>query len=56
MERTILDQFAEQIHSVKIRNKILPLTYTGVKNGGGFTAAFEFENSETKEKYYIKFI
>ena len=55
MERTILDQFAEQIHSVKIRNKILPLTYTGVKNGGGFTAAFEFENSETKEKYYIKF-
>lgn len=55
MERTLLDQFAEQIHSVKIRNKTLPLTYTGVKNGGGFTAAFEFENSETKEKYYVKF-
>ena len=50
MEHTVLDQFAEKISSVKIRNKTLPLIYTGVKNGGGFTSAYEFENSETKEK------
>ncbi len=55
VEQAVVDQFAENIHSVRYRNKTFSLVPTGVKSEGGFSAAYEFENPETKERYYVKF-
>ncbi len=54
MKQDNLEKIITEVNSVRIRDKVIPLVYTGVKNSGGFTSAFEFSNQETEEKYFLK--
>ena len=54
MKQDNLEKIITEVNSVRVRDKVIPLVYTGVKNSGGFTSAFEFSNQETEEKYFLK--
>lgn len=55
MKKDNLEKIITEVNSVRVRDKVIPLVYTGVKNSGGFTSAFEFSNQETEEKYFRSF-
>ena len=54
MDQHYYDQMINTITSVNDRTKMIPLKYTGLNKKGGSTLAYEFENPETKERYFLK--
>ena len=54
MDQHYYDQMISTITSVNDRAKVIPLKYTGLNKKGGTTLAYEFENPETHERYFLK--
>lgn len=54
MNEHYYDEMIKSITSVNDKSRNLPLKYTGLNKKGGSTLAYEFENTETKERYYLK--
>ena len=54
MKQNNLEKIIREINSVRIRDKVIPLVYTGANFAGGFTVAYEFINQETKDRYFLK--
>ncbi|MBQ4513456.1 MAG: hypothetical protein II969_10705 [Anaerolineaceae bacterium] len=54
MDQHYYDQMINTITSVNDRTKTIPLKYTGLNKKGGSTLAYEFENPETHERYFLK--
>ena len=54
MNEHYYDEMIQSITSVNDRSRNIPLKYTGLNKKGGSTLAYEFENPETKERYYLK--
>ncbi len=54
MDQHYYEQMISTIRSVNDRAKVIPLKYTGLNKKGGSTLAYEFENTETHERYFLK--
>ncbi len=54
MNEHYYDELISTITSVNDRTKIIPLKYTGLNKKGGSTLAYEFENTDTHDRYYLK--
>ena len=54
MNEHYYDEMINTITSVNDRTRIIPLKYTGLNKKGGSTLAYEFENKDTHERYYLK--
>ncbi len=51
-----LETIIKTLNQVRFRDKVIPLAFTGGQSSGGFTAAFEFVNPDTDEKYFLKIV
>ena len=54
MNEHYYDELINTITSVNDRAKNIPLKYTGLNKKGGTTLAYEFENPDTHELYFLK--
>ena len=54
MNEHYYDEMIQSITSVNDRSRNIPLKYTGLNKKGGSTLAYEFENPETHDRYYLK--
>jgi len=54
MNEHYYDEMINTITSVNDRVKNIPLKYTGLNKKGGSTLAYEFENPDTHERYFLK--
>ena len=54
MNEHYYDEMIKSITSVNDKSRNIPLKYTGLNKKGGSTLAYEFENTDTKERYYWK--
>ena len=54
MNEHYYDELISTITHVNDRTRSVPLKYTGLNKKGGSTLAYEFENPETHDRYYLK--
>ena len=54
MNEHYYDEMIKSITSVNDKTRNIPLKYTGLNKKGGSTLAYEFENTETNERYFLK--
>ena len=54
MNEHYYDEMIKSIKSVNDKTRNIPLKYTGLNKKGGSTLAYEFENTETNERYFLK--
>lgn len=56
MNLELLEKMIKELTFVRMRDRQIPLTFTGGRSSGGFTSAFEFASLETDERYYLKVV
>ena len=54
MNEHYFDEMIKSITSVSDRSRIIPLKYTGLNKKGGSTLAYEFEDTENHNRYFLK--
>lgn len=56
MNQEHIEKMVRELTYVRMRDRQIPLTFTGGRSSGGFTSAFEFANPETDDRYYLKVV
>ena len=54
MNEHYYDEMVKTITSVTDRNQKIALKYTGLNKKGGSTLAYEFENTDSQARYFLK--
>ncbi|MBR6089242.1 MAG: hypothetical protein IKP86_04855 [Anaerolineaceae bacterium] len=54
MNEHYYDEMIKTITSVSDKGRTIPLKFTGLNKKGGSTLAYEFENPDTQERYFLK--